>query len=102
MTDSEARLEAAIEARSTICFAVDQIEALSTCGISLVHDWDMYGRDHEDAANILELLLHSIKGIIKPLDEPFEALSWNEDPPEKPQPQNPQKAKAKVTPIEES
>jgi len=62
MTDSEARLEAAIEARSTILFAVDQIEALSQCGISLVSDWDMYGRDHENAANILELLLHAIKG----------------------------------------
>ena len=80
MTNSEERREAVIDARSTIKFAVKQIEALSTCGISLVSDWDMYGRDHEDAANTLELLLHAIKGLIEPLDEPFEVLYPYEEP----------------------
>ena len=77
---AEERLEAIGNARSTILFAVNQIEALSQCGISLVSDWDMYRRDHEDAANILELLLHSIKGLTEPLNEPFEALSLYEEP----------------------
>ena len=97
MTDSEERREAVIDARSTIKFAVNQIEALSTCGISLVSDWDMNGRDHEDAANTLELLLHSIKGLIEPLDEPFETLYPYEEPLK-----SPQKNKAKVTPTNQS
>ena len=80
MTNSEERREAVIDARSTIKFAVNQIEALSTCGISLVSDWDMNGRDHEDAINNLEMLLHAIKGLIEPLSEPFETLYPYEGP----------------------